>query len=269
MNCDEFNECVCECVDRRLSKEKNDELMDHARACPHCYCEFQSLASAKYTVGSKLKRESVPSEIYYAIVNATINRPSRRWLGKVVSFKLNPVLMLVALAVVAVGVYSLFDSSSTEMSDEMNIVSQSLQNYQAVIGGSIQPQLVSTEDDVHRFLENEVTFDVIVPKMKGCNSCAGVLSEFKGVKLAHVVYQVGEKNIIYIYQASMSDAMDGRSIGLPDDIKQELKDTDWYIRELPDNTTIVMWRYKNTLCSAVSNLKKEEMIALLTEKELN
>jgi hypothetical protein len=154
------------------------------------------------------------------------------------------------------------------MSDESNIISQSLKNYQAVIGGSIKPQLVSSEDEVHSFLEKDVSFDVNVPKMKGCSSCSGTLSSFNGVKLAHVVYELGDKSIIYIYQADLNEAMNGTSIGLPDEAKQELQKTDWYIREFEGNKTIVMWRYKNTLCSAVSEMKKDELIvALSIDKE--
>jgi hypothetical protein len=177
------------------------------------------------------------------------------------------VIAVVTLAILAVGVYSIIIPSRNGMPEEANIISQSLKNYQAVIGGSIKPQLVSSEDNVRSFLANEVKFEVNVPKMKGCSSCAGVLSSFNGVKLAHVVYQVDGKDIIYIYQASMDDAMNGTTIGLPEEAKEELKKTDWYVREMDENVTLVMWRYKETLCSAVSKMKKEEMIALLTEKE--
>jgi hypothetical protein len=268
VNCNEFKECVCEAVDKRLSEERADELMKHTRVCPHCQFEYFSLLSAKNIIHEKLKQERVPADVYYAIVNATLNRSHSSWFKKLFGFKLNPVIAVVAFAAVTVGLYSLFAPSNAGMSDDANIILQSVKNYQAVIGGSIKPQLISTEEDVHSFLTKEVTFDVNVPKMKGCSSCAGVLSSFNGVKLAHVVYRVGDKDIIYIYQASMNEAMDGHTIGLPDEAREELEKTDWYIRDLSDNMTIVLWRYKNTLCSAVSKMDKNELIALLTEKDI-
>lgn len=268
MKCSEFRECVCEIVDKRLSDERTSELMQHAKVCPHCGFEYRSLQATKNIVHDKLKHVSVPAEVYYAVVNATLNRSSSSWIKKLFGFKLNPVIAMISFIVAAVAVYSLVIPIGTGMPEEANIISQSLKNYQAVIGGSIKPQLISTEDKVRSFLAKEVSFDVNVPKMKGCNSCAGVLSSFNGIKLAHVVFQVGEKNIIYIYQASMNDVMDGTTIGLPEEAKEELQKTDWYIRELDDNMTLVMWRYNETLCSAVSTMKKDEMIALLTEKEL-
>ncbi len=240
--------------------------MAHARTCPHCNFEFQSLASAKRIVHDRLPRLSVPADVYYSIVNATIRSSGRSWFSRLFGISLNPAVALVLLAVVAVGLYSMFFPSAPAMSEEANIISQSVKNYRAVIGGAIKPQLVSTEENVRTFLMNEVGFDVNVPKMKGCNSCAGVLSDFKGIKLAHVVYQV-DSNIIYIYQAPMNDAMEGSTIGIPDEAKAELEKSDWYVRELENNTTLVMWRYKNTLCSAVSDMKKEQLMALLSSKE--
>ncbi|MBP6672149.1 MAG: hypothetical protein KA247_03320 [Bacteroidetes bacterium] len=268
VKCSEFKECVCEIIDHRLSEERTKELMQHAHACPHCNFELHSMQSTKEIVHTKLRRSSVPSEVYYSIINATLNSSNSSWFKRLFGFQLNPAIAFVALAVVAVGIYSMFIPSNSGMPEDANIIAQSMKNYQAVIGGVIKPQLVSSEDGVRSFLTNGVPFDVNVPKMKGCSSCAAVLSEFNGVKLAHVVYQVDGKDIIYIYQASMNDAMDGTTIGLPEEAREELKRTDWYVREMSDSTTLVMWRYKNTLCSAVSGMKKEQMIALLTEKDL-
>ncbi len=267
MNCNEFNECVCEIVDKRLNEERTNELLRHADVCPHCKYEFQSMQATKNIVHTKVKRQSVPADVYYSIINATLNSEHSSWFKKLFGINLNPVIAFVLIAVVAVGLYSVFVPQYNGLPEDANIISQSLKNYQAAIGGAFKTQLISTEDDVHSFLEKDVSFDVNVPKMKGCSSCAGVLSSVNGVKIAHVVYQLGNKSIIYIYQADLNEALNGTTIGLPDDVKDELKKTDWYIREFADNKTIVMWRYKNTLCAAVSEMKKEEMIALLTEKE--
>jgi len=267
VNCNEFKECVCEIVDKRLNEERTNELMRHADVCPHCKYEYESMQATKDIIHAKIKRESVPADVYYSIINSTLKSRHSSWFKKLFGVNLNPAIVLVSLAVIAVGLYSIFVPQNNRMSEEANIISQSLKNYQAVIGGSIKPQFVSTEDEVHTFLEKDVSFEVNVPKMKGCSSCSGVLNSFKGVKLAHVVYQLGDKSIIYIYQTDLDEAMSGNTIGLPDEVKEELKKTDWYVRELEGNKTIVVWRYKNTLCSAVSGMKKDELIALLINKE--
>lgn len=262
MNCKEFQECACEIVDKRLSEERTQELLRHANVCPHCRYELQTLQAVKDVLHEKVQRKSVPAELYYAIVNRVMSESDTSWFQKLFGFKLNPAIAIVALAAVLVGAYSLIFPVAT-IADESNIINQSLDNYQAVIGGSIKPQLVSNHDEVRSFLQKEVNFSVNVPKMKNCKSCAGVLSIFKGVKLAHVVYEM-EGNIIYIYQANLDDVMKGDKIGLPENVKTELENNKWYIEET-DNKTVVLWQYKNTLCAAVSKLKKDHLVALLTE----
>ncbi len=241
--------------------------MRHAAVCPHCSFEFRSMQAAKKLVHDKLPRESVPADVYYGIMNATLNRSGSSWFRKLFGFRLNPVIAVVMFAIIGVGIYSLVLPSGSGMPEEANILAQSLKNYQAVIGGAIKPQLVSSEDDVRSFLSKEVPFDVVVPKMKGCNSCAGVLSSFNGIKLAHVVYQVGNKDILYIYQADMKEAMQGTAINLPEEARSALQESGWYVRDEQNGVTVVMWKVNNTLCSAVSTMKKEEMIALLTEND--
>ncbi|MEW5798478.1 MAG: hypothetical protein AB1728_05685 [Bacteroidota bacterium] len=262
MNCKEFQECACEIVDKRLSKERTEELLQHASICPHCQYELRALQSVKTVLHEKVQRKSVPADLYYAILNRTMNESGTSWFQKLFGFKLNPAIAVVAMAVVLVGAYSLFFPVAS-IADESNIINQSLDNYQAVIGGTIKPQLVSNHDEVRSFLQKEVNFSVNVPKMKNCKSCAGVLSIFKGVKLAHVVYEM-EGNIIYIYQANLDDVMKGDKIGLPENVKAELEKNKWYIEET-NNKTVVLWQYKNTICAAVSKLKKDHLIALLTE----
>ena len=266
MKCNEFSECVCEIIDKRLSDEKTNELLEHAMVCPKCKFEFESLKTAKKIVQSKIQRESVPGDLYFSILNATVNASPISAVRKFFGMRLNPVVVFIVLALIGVGIYSIFSPSASSVPDDANIINQSINNYQAVIGGSIKPQLVSSHDNVRSFLEKEVNFAVNVPPMKGCTSCGGRLSIFKGVKLAHVVFNVGG-SIVYIYQANLAEALKGDKIALPDDAKNELEKTDWYVKELPGNETIILWKYKNTLCAAVSKMGKQHLMALLTNSE--
>ncbi|MEW6060665.1 MAG: hypothetical protein AB1600_01865 [Bacteroidota bacterium] len=265
MNCKDFQECACDIVDKRLSEERTNELLQHATVCPHCRYELQALQTAKSAVQAKIHRSAVPADVYFSIVASLSRHSGTLWFQKLFGVKLNPALALVVLAVMVVGIYSLFYPSFVPP-DDPDIINQSVANYQAVIGGSIQPQLVSSNDEVKSFLEKQVNFAVNVPKMKNCKSCAGVLSIFNGVKLAHVVYKVNG-NVVYIYQANMDDVLKGGKITLSDKVKTALANTNWYVEEERNDKSIVVWRYKNTLCAAVSSLPKDQLIALLTEKE--
>jgi len=266
VNCTEFHQDVCECIDKRLSAQRTGDLLEHTKRCPHCKYEYDSLQAVKHVVHTKLQYKSVPADLYYSIVKATSGGADHVWFKKLFGFTFNPVIAFVIVLFFAVGIYSLFIPSSS-MPDDANIISQSLKNYQAVIGGSIKPAMVDKEENVRNYLEKGVSFSVNVPKMPGCSWCGAVLSNFKGTKLAHVVYGLGGEKVIYIYQANLTDAMEGKTIGLPSDVKDELIRTNWYTKEYPDSTIIILWKYQNTLCAAVSKMNKDELMALLTEKD--
>lgn len=264
MNCNEFHERVCELIDKRLNEENAKELLQHAKECLQCNFEMNALQTSKNIIRSKLLHKSVPADLYYSIINKTVNAPLP-WHQKLFSEKLNPALVMVALAALLVGIYSLLFSPAS-IPDEANIINQSLANYQAAIGGTLKPQLVSNYDEVQNFLEREAQFAVIVPKVKKCKSFSGKCSDFKGVKIANVSFQLNG-NTIYIYQTTMDEVMKGEKISLPAEAKDELAKTNWYVKDLPDNKTIVLWKYKGTLCAAVSDMGKDKLIALLTDKD--
>ncbi len=269
MKCNEFHECVCEIIDKRLPEDRVHELLEHAHKCPHCNYEYRALDLTKKIVHEKIRRISVPADIYYSIFNKTSGAQKgalnsiQQLFGTLFT---NPAAVIVMLLVVAVGMYSIFIPQSNSLPDERNIISQSLKNYQAVIGGALKPQMEGNTDNVKDFLKKEVAFEVNVPKLTDCNSCAGGLSDYDGIKLAHVVYNVGG-SVVYIYQADMDAAMKGNTIGLPDDARNELQKTDWYVHEFENGRTVVVWRFNNTLCAAVSDMDKKQLINLLIQKE--
>ncbi|MBW7887834.1 MAG: hypothetical protein H3C35_05680 [Bacteroidetes bacterium] len=269
MKCREFHDCVCEIIDKRLSDERKKELMEHAYKCPHCGYELNALSLASKTVKEKVHKQQVPADVYYSIMQKTSEAKKGFFTSRSSLFRLrsfNPVVAFIIVLAFAVGVYSFFLPVKPHLSDERNIISQSIKNYQAVIGGSIKPQFEDDIDNVKTILSKEVPFDVNVPKLTGCRKCGGILSIFKGVKLAHVVYNV-EGNIVYIYQTDMNDAMKGKVIGLPNDVKNDLEKNGRYIKETSAKETIVLWNYKNTLCAAVSRLPKERLLSLLSHQE--
>jgi hypothetical protein len=264
VKCHEFQECVCEIIDKRLSEDRTKELMEHATMCPHCLFEYESLKTAKSIVQSKMHRTSVPQDLYYSIVKATAHSPGFSRFKKLFGFSLNPVVAFIVLALVGVGIYTLFFPSSVNR--DANFIDQSITNYEAAVGGSWRPQMVSNHDNVRTFLEKEVNFDVAIPNIKGCKSCGGKYSNFRGMKLAHVVLDVSG-TIIYLYQTCFSETVKGDKIWLPEEAKEKLKKTEVYSQSLPHNATLVLWKHKNTLCAAVSKMDKDQLMALLHENE--
>jgi hypothetical protein len=148
-----------------------------------------------------------------------------------------------------------------------NVLRQSMDNYRAVLAGSITPQIASSDPaSVMKLFEGVTTFPVHIPKLRQCTLVGGVLNAYEGTPLAHVVYQHGEK-LIYMYQACWTTVQEGKNLMVPDEVKESLRKTGWYTATLENGQTMALWVRGRTLCAAVSEVSSEELIACLTSEE--
>ena len=272
MECKEFQELISEAVDDRLRTGNKEGFSNHAKVCPSCRTEFEMEQLTKNVVRAKLQFEATPPEVYRSVLSALRESPSPSgsWLRSLFgSSVLNPAVALVALLVVIVGAVSLLQkNNAVPISTEKNIIAQSISNYSAAMTGVLKPALVSHDPgDVRDFLSKDAPFDVSVATLDDCDWCGGVLSEINGVRLAHVVYKIGGEGLLYVYQVDANEALRGNKIALPENAKSVLARTGWYFEQTPEHCNVVLWRYKNTLCVAVSKMERAKMVALLAEKE--
>jgi hypothetical protein len=272
VDCREFQELISEAVDKRLRTDIVHYFTAHAGVCPSCRSEFEIEQITKSVLYARVKRHSVPNELYTSLLPAVrgLRPSSRNWLEVLFGDAfLNPAVALVALALVAVGAVSLLQKNNAlPISSNKNIIEQSLNNYSAAMTGALKPALVSHDPgDIKDYLAKDTPFEVSVATLDGCDWCGGVLSEIDGVRLVHVVYKIGGEGLLYVYQVDMSEAMRGNKIGLPENAKAALAKTGWYFEQTPDLCNIVLWRHKNTLCAAVSRIEKNKMVALLSDKD--
>jgi hypothetical protein len=274
VNCSQVYELISEAVDRRLSGNVKREFEAHISICGQCHSEFTSEEMVKSLVQHRIPRAKMPEEVYGAVIEALAHeRQSERrsWFTAFFSLPVfNPAVAFVLIITIAVGVYSIVMKPLTpKLSNEKNIISQSIKNYAAVMAGSIKPKIMShAAGDVKNYLKKDVPFDVSVAPTNGCDWCGGTLSEFDGVKLAHIVYKFGgEQNLLYVSQTDLDEAMKGEKIGLPTDAKDALEKTGWYFQDQPGKYNLVMWEQKNTLCTAVSKMDRKKMIAFLTDND--
>jgi hypothetical protein len=140
-------------------------------------------------------------------------------------------------------------------------------NRSAVVNGEITPQVASSEPvNVMRLFSGKTDFPVVMPVMKDCRLVGGVLNEYSGAKLAHVVYKHND-DLIYMYQACFETVMKGEKLSMPQATTEELQRTGWFADTQPDGRTFVLWTKGPTLCVAVSRMKKADLIACLTSGE--
>jgi anti-sigma factor (TIGR02949 family) len=268
VDCREFLENVTSAVDERLPADLKAAFAHHMTACPECGKEYRLEAAVKSLVRSRCRKMETPPGIKSRLTATLSAAPtpahnSSSWLDFFRRPYIRPALG-VAVAAVAVLFYALLPQN-TPFSPG-NVIAQSLDNYQGVMSGRIKPQVVSDKPEtVLGFFVGKTEFTVLVPKLKSCSLVGGVLNDYSGVPLAHVVY-THENDLIYMYQACWESVLSGEKLRLPDSVVSELKRTGWFVETVPDGNTVVLWCKGNTLCSAVSHMEKSQLVACLTEE---
>jgi len=147
-----------------------------------------------------------------------------------------------------------------------DVVHQSHETFDAMIGGGWKPEMVSTQPDfVKNYFVGKTDFPVHVPAMRQCTLLGGGLNEVGGMKFAHVLYQ-GSSGMIYLCQVCSESAMKGERLKLPPNAKVDLERTGWHTQTLPDGDALVLWTRGATLCAAVSRMPSEDLMTALTSE---
>jgi hypothetical protein len=162
------------------------------------------------------------------------------------------------------------NSSIEGIADEKSeVLHQALDNFHDVKDGKIGIQLASAEPSIVKaFFQNKVNFDVDVHKLKRAELVGALFSDYKGAKLAHVIYKYGDK-IIYVYQASMKDLGGNSVLCARREIQDALAKNDIFMDSItspPHHCTTVVWEERGILCSAISTLPRNEMLTILRDQ---
>lgn len=148
-----------------------------------------------------------------------------------------------------------------------NICSQAYTSFHAYENGDLKPQmLTSNQEELSSFFaENGVKYTVHYPKIDA-ELIGGVVSQEKGTKFAHFIYKVGE-NIIYAYEVPQG-LVDNQTLSVNPRAMEIVNKADWYWeQENGASNTMVLWRLGPNLCVMVSDLRTEQLSALLHVKE--
>lgn len=277
MNCKDFLEHITDAVDAYLPDAEMKQFLDHANACPPCRRELEAEASTKRFVTMHAHMVEIPASVKRAILDRLDEEtvappvpatPSRfsRFLN---SFRVRPTLAfaLGLLALLIIVAQIIQPPARVAIAGGNNVLLQSMENYKAVLAGNITPQVASSDPaSVMKLFEGATTFRVHVPRLRHCTLIGGVLNAYKGTPLAHVVYKHGEK-VIYMYQACWNTVQEGKNLMVPDAVKESLRKTGWYTETLENGQTMALWVRGETLCAAVAEVDREELIACMTAEE--
>lgn len=278
MDCHEVKEHISAAVDNRLESDLKNAFEEHIAQCTSCRNEFELERLTKKYIQGTLVRAAAPTAVSRSILSdlgsAAETETTPSWISRLWSQpRLKPAFALGIIAILAMVLFVSLPLNTRHLHTSPNdndIVHQSLNNFDAVVAGTLKPQVASSDPaKVKSFFAKTVNYEVEVPHIKKCKLIGGFISSYQGKPLAHLVYK-HDNQVVYLYQVDMQTVLEGTSLTLPANAKEELLRTGWYVQSPQPKCSLVMWLIDNTLCTAVADMDKTELIASLSysnEKE--
>jgi hypothetical protein len=275
MNCSDANVLFGDALDGELTSDTHSALFDHLRVCFSCRKAYELESITKAVVKRSCPRVVTPPETVRS-VTAAIEREVEApfsiviWVHEIFTTRR---LVTALVASVAIAVFLVFFNQPLETplleSDahtaSNDIIFQSLQNFARLRTGELKPSRTATKaEDVHSYLDSTGMDFAIIQPMDCCKCYGAATSEYGGVKLAHVVYTL-EGDILYVYQVRKTHVLEGSTLVMPPAARTSLLETGWYTDPHHPDCNVIVWISDETLCVAVSSMKKDEMLALLNQ----
>ena len=271
MECSEVLENISATIDRQIEETLESTVRQHLQVCPQCRNEFELEQITKNIVREKVLRVKAPdtlvSRISRQIAPEEMNVAGKAgWFDNILQFSNWKTAVGVGIAMAAIILFTLIPPKSHHSHAQPNdasIIHQTYNNFDGVLSGRMTPE-ESTNDPaaVNAYFAQSANFKVNVPRMKHCKLLGGLSSQYKNECLAHVVYKHGD-DVIYIYQADLSSVMTDGILNLPPAARDELERTGWYVESHPSNCTLAIWIVDATICCAVADISKEQLLACL------
>ena len=277
MNCSAAQEHAGDAIDRFLPKQIEQEFLAHLEICCKCRTDYELEKLCKNVLRRTVKFINAPPSLQDFVLRSVREQYEKSpilpegWLERLFARR----ALVPALAGgLAVAVFVLFlsiprDSSSdlTAHTASNDIINQSFKNLALVRSGQLKPALVSSspESILGYFRRSNIKFAVDVVKLPNCEWYGAAASEYGGVNLAHVVYKIGD-DWMYVCQVCNDSVRNGSKLSLPPAARTALAQSGWYTDPDHPECNVVVWRVGETLCAAVSTMKKEKLFALLTAR---
>lgn len=267
MNCNEFDELITPAVDDRLPAVKASAFHEHIANCPGCRRAYEAERSTRSFIRQRLPMVRTPGSVAAALVDRLAveqasreNRPPIHWSPTVTRTAFSLAAILTAFMLITSPKF-LNDAGLPQMRDD--VFAESIVTFAGVVGGQMTPDVVSTSPEVlQAFFTGKTSFPVRVHAVRECTPVGAMLHQSGGVPLAQVLY-TSPAGTVYMYQTCWRTVQDGRRLHLPPHILATLRAGAPYVEENADGQTLVVWTEGRTLCGAVANMHKNELLAHL------
>ncbi len=261
--CKKFQQFITDAVDNRLDETDKEFFEAHLTQCMSCRNDYELDILTKDFVKSKITRQTTPQDVALRIKEEIEKQviTNRRTKGVFSQF---PLARAAVIAMLVVGVaFLLYFLNSPDMQNTVqaaDMMDKSIENYGLFLAGTIQPQQIGQNvEELRDYFYERVDFPVALKPVKDCEWVGGVLSDYDGLPLAHLVYKL-PGGIVYVYQANWQAVLEGSKISLSNGAVTSLNQTGWYINGTHDDYSVVMWLYnEETVCTAVSSMEEEQL----------
>ena len=275
VDCTEFQQMITSAVDQRLNRSEMEAFVDHAVECSACRSDYEMESAVKTIVQARLKMVKTPQALAESIslkicqIDQDQEAAEKKQIrARILAFPIiKPVLaLLLVSAAVFAFVLSPFGLVPATLAGS-DVLTYSVSNFHEVLAGVLQPQILSDSPaQVREFLSGKASFPVHVPALEHCTLVGASASEYRDMKLAHVVYKHAGQ-MIYMFQAPYDRVKTGDGLVLSDEAKQELARTASFSNVTAGGETVILWVLGNTLCAAVSRIDRNELSRCLASSE--
>jgi len=274
VKCTEAIELLPAAVDGQIGGDLLAKLNHHLGECHPCLHEFELERLTKHVV-RKYSRpsQSPPSHLRTRILNEVQRErtASSNPDARTISWRRFPRVGMVALggvgAILLLLLYVTPIRSNRHTHNKPNdadVVHQTYNNFDAVLNGHIQPEIVSDDPQkIAAFFSPMIDFTVKFPPMRSYKLVGALCSDYDGKCIAQLVYRKGE-DVVYVYEVDLKTAMgNGQGAKISPEIVTQIKKSGWYVENKSPDCSLAMWIVDSTLCCAVADINKDVLLASL------
>ncbi len=267
--CKKIQQFITDAVDNRLKEADKEFFQSHISKCHSCRNDYELDVLTKDFVKTKISRQTTPHEIASRIKQDIDKHVAQEQRTRGV-FAQYPLARAAVIAMLVFGIaFVLYFLNSPDIQNTVqaaDMMDKSIENYGLFLAGTIQPQQIGQNvDELRDYFQERVEFPVALKPVKDCEWVGGVLSDYDGLSLAHLVYKL-PGGIVYVYQTNWNAVLEGDKISLSNGAVTSLNQTGWYVNGTHDEYSVVMWLYNDeTVCTAVSSMEKDQLRQMFAE----
>ncbi len=268
-------------IDNVLSGEEFLYFDQHVEDCESCRDEFELERLTKTYFRDRVKLIDPPTDLLDSIkarlAEEDRTRP-RELRSPGLSFRryLWPALGTAAAMAVMILVLIVMKSGRSALQAPQQVSTTPVQQFpqtgdalelsendlQMLLSGQFSPQIKTRDvNSVDEFVKREAGFSIPLPEIRDADWIGGSVAALKDGKVAHIAYKVGGSYlVIYAFPSLLAHS---QTISLSLGCIRALDENRWFWNQSSTGNLQAVWKYKNRVCVASSNIDKHDLIAYL------